>query len=225
MSPTQMTADSSLSASPASSRTIHLSSTSVIHSPLPRTPIRAETLQSAAESERSSPQFLTPTSHAPVIRIESPDRSNSTTSSFTPAVIGPGSPRYSSPRAESEVSDAARSTTYDVVAPPGSRVISPSGTSQRYRYSPMTSPFSEVHHPLSPHGLRSPSPVILSPVTQSSLHLRSEGDTETAVLSPSLRSGMFSPGFNFEDDPFEITSDLDDNMSDWESLDRRTPSP
>lgn len=61
-----------------------------------------------AITERLSPQFLTPTSHAPVIRIESPARSNSTTSSFTPAVIGPGSPRYSCPRAESEGSREER---------------------------------------------------------------------------------------------------------------------
>lgn len=59
---------------------------------------------------------------------------------------------------------------------------------------------------------------------ESSLHLRSEDESDLAILSPSLRSGMFSPGFDF-DNHFEITSDIDEEMSDWESFGRRTPSP
>lgn len=222
----QITADSSAPASPASTRTLRVSSPPIIHSPFPRTPIRTETLQSAAQSECTFTELPTPTSHSPCFGIGSPARSSSTASSFTPAVIGPGSPRYGSPRAESEVSDAARSTTYDIVSPPGSRVISPAGAAQQ-RYTPITSPFSDVQHPLSPQYIRSPSPVILSPAMYSSLHLPSEGDSETAILSPSLRSGMFSPGFNLEDDPFEISSEISDDsqLSDWDSLGRRTPSP
>ena len=83
-------------------------------------------------------------------------------------------------------------------------------------------------HPLSPSfGFnRSPSPVLLSP-PQSSLHLA--GDSDIAILSPSLRSAMFSPSMSSFDGHFEIDSSFDgsDDGSDssWDNVGDRTHSP
>lgn len=103
------------------------------------------------------------------------------------------------------------------------------------------SPFSDIHaidaqsplsHPLAPNYARSPSPVLLSP-PQSSLHLASESDF--AIFSPDLRSGMFSPDMSSvdEDDFADFSSSSDSESSagsgsdrnGWTSVGRRTPSP
>jgi len=225
ISPTQLTTDSSAPPSPAQTRVLHVSSPPIIHSPLPKTPIHRETLQSAVETQSELHEPFTPIWHTSRENSESPAaRSGSSTSSFTPAVIGPSSSMfgYDTSRTSSAGSDAGRSTTYDIMSASGSGVTSPSLLSPQMRESSVTSPFETLTHPLSPSFNRSPSPVILSPV-DSSLHLPSESDM--AILSPSLRSGMFSP--TLEDDPFEIASEIgsDDSLSGWESLGRKTPSP
>ncbi|KAF7791767.1 hypothetical protein EIP86_002791 [Pleurotus ostreatoroseus] len=164
-------------------------------------------------------------------------RSTSTASSFTPAVIGPrsatssdyGTPRTGSVRGYDDVLSLPSSAS-------GSRVTSPffdlrsTNQGQQQSLAPagdarsdVSSPFTDVHA-VSPQlytSARSPSPVMVSPSmgSQSSLHLQSESDM--AILSPSMRSAMFSPTVTAStmDDPFDDISDV----SGWESVGRRTP--
>ncbi len=162
--------------------------------------------------------------------------STSSASSFTPAVIGPRSTAGSS---DDERSRTGSVHPYDdVVSLPssasGSRMTSPffdvrSNASfnqgqphpQGHAGDPWSdagSPFTDIHA-VSPQlhtTARSPSPSIAS---QSSLHLRAESDM--AILSPGMRSGMFSPSVTAStiDDPFDDISDV----SSWASVGRRTP--
>lgn len=190
-------------AGPSLHRMTQLSSTPVIHSPLPRTPINPSRLQSTITAESLSLRHISPPNSRAILtpRVVSPAesstvRSASTASSFTPAVIGPSS----------------RSTTFQRATPL------------------VSSPFADGHHDdlLSPRfGFnRSPSPVLLSP-QDSSLHLVSESDM--AILSPSLRSAMFSPSLSSFDGHFEIDSSFDgsDDGSDdsWSNVRSRTHSP
>ncbi|KAI0337963.1 hypothetical protein BDW22DRAFT_1348821 [Trametopsis cervina] len=212
ISPTASSSTSSFLSSPAISEAPTLPATPVIHSPTPLVPVSANTLQSAVRSQSASPELHTaPTSPTLEAGLASPTvTASSSNSSFTPAVVGP---RSASSRSGSVISETGRSTTYDVVSPPRS-VASPP--------TPMRSPFSDIQHPLSPVFARSPSPhEIRSPGVDSFINLPSESDF--AILSPSLRSGMFSPSI---DDPFEIASEIgSDDLSAWESVGHRTPSP
>ncbi|KIP03079.1 hypothetical protein PHLGIDRAFT_16121 [Phlebiopsis gigantea 11061_1 CR5-6] len=218
----------------------------VIHSPMPRTPFNPSRLQTSIAADTPSPQLINPAGRHVVAtpRIVSPAvtetytaRSASTASSFTPVVIGPSS-HSSSPR--QALSDFARSPTLSSPSPPRSPFVrvatspaianAPVQASQRV-VSPLSasSPFMEVDtHPLSPSfGFnRSPSPILLSP-QQSSMHLT--GDSDFAILSPSLRSAMFSPSMSSFDGHFEIDSSFDgsDDGSDgsWNNVGDRTHSP
>ena len=62
------------------------------------------------------------------------------------------------------------------------------------------------------------SPFVLSPRIDSDFEF---SDTSDGMLSPSLRSGMFSPSL-VDEDPFEVGS-VHESESSWGSLGRRTP--
>jgi hypothetical protein len=211
--------------------------------------LQSSIVTDASSLDMTSPTSAVPSARFLPVRssgITSPSdtattRSTSTASSFTPVVVGPASPaasaRYGTPVTDiSALSDVARSPTLDAASPPHSRVVSPfvavPDRSVSAAMSPFVdavhsppvhalsplSPFADVH-PLSPRFNRSPSPVLLSP-QDSSLHLPSESDM--AILSPSLRSGMFSPGGGSD---FDIESLDGSELDDWSSAGRRTPSP
>lgn len=196
-----------------------------IHSPSPQ---MAETSENSYATARSQPSFISPNLPTPVSnrsvassRTTSPigahtERSTSSMSSFTPAVIGPQSPSptYASPRFTSveTLSDGGRSdgrhSRLDVVSIPSSQI---------------NSPFSDIHsvHTANVDG---PSPLLLSPTSVISDF--EMPDSDFGMLSPSLRSGMFSPSLIHEEDPFEVGSNNgSDGLSSWASVGRRTPEP
>ena len=221
-------------------RSVTLSSGPALrNSPSPRTAApKTSRPPSALRARAVSPGLPTPVSRSPASsRATSPTDSQmyhsaSSASSFTPAVVGPlrvedGSSRSSSRTASSidVLSDAGRST--------GTR----SGSGSRVG-SRVTSPFSEIRAPqVLPSPLRqnapppappsnhSDSPLILSPSVGSDFSLPSDTDEglEHMMLSPSLRSGMFSPSVDLaremHDDPFEVGSETES----WDSFGRRTP--
>ena len=198
---------------------------SVIHSPMPRTPIDPSRLQSSIKVGSPSPRLTSPTSnlHVPTPRVASPAESSTTTSSFTPAVIGP-----SSPVGDREIyyhGDVARSPTLSTYSLPRSEVVSPFGRDELSSPSQrsISSPFTDVSFNPRVGFNRSPSPVFLSP-SQSTLHIGPESDT--ATWSPSLRTAMFSPSMSSFDGHFEIDSSFDgsDDGSDssWSNVGNRT---
>lgn len=193
------------------------SSPPIIRNPLPQTPLNAQALESAAAN--ILPRVSTPMSSWSLSRIQSPTTDiSSSTSSFTPAVIGPRSPSSAS-RTGSPDSNAGRSTTYDIVSPSVSRVISPALSPSPHR-SPVRSPFVEVDHPFTT--FRSPSPELLfnwSPSPEFISPLASPPNE--AVLSP--RSDIV----DLSQDPFETGSDGSDfsDISDWSDPESRIPSP
>ncbi|KAI0089360.1 hypothetical protein BDY19DRAFT_993566 [Irpex rosettiformis] len=196
--------------------TINIRTPPAIQTPLPRHPVRAETLHAAIEDQGHLPTPQTTPSPPGTRLLYSPAGSDSTQSSFTPAVIGPRSGN------SSPFSDGGRSATFDIVSPPPrSPIVSPPAVVNEQILSPATSPFSHVPHPLSPSfNVRSPSPEIVSPPNiMSPLHIPSESDF--AILSPELRSGMFS---DTDSDPFDGSDIGTDDMSAWESVGDRTPS-
>ncbi|PSR83454.1 hypothetical protein PHLCEN_2v5726 [Hermanssonia centrifuga] len=221
ISPTQLTdssAPSSPSAGPSRPRIINSSAPPVVHSPLPKAPvsfIRQSSTRYEPPAARSrmlpsppvSSRTVSSASSARALSPHNPElsHSGSSASSFTPAVIGPRSvsSRYGTPRT---VSDAGRSGDDDVMSLPDSRI---------------TSPFSDLHAVSPELYNRSPSPVILSPGVQSPLIVPSVSDM--AILSPSLRSGMFSPTISYVDDGFDIDSVDGSEISSWASVGRRTP--
>ena len=93
--------------------------------------------------------------------------------------------------------------------------------------SRVTSPFSDIHAVQSAHhSTRSDgtSPLVLSPGSVFSDF--EMPDSDFGMLSPSLRSGMFSPSVVQEEDPFEVGSTHEsDDLSSWASAGRRTPEP
>ncbi|KAI0690267.1 hypothetical protein BC835DRAFT_1365426 [Cytidiella melzeri] len=209
ISPSTRTPSTTSPSSPVATEFRDLSTPPTIYSPLPRIPVRADTLQSALQSQSTSPAQLPSGFGSPTAS------SDSTQSSFTPAVIGPRSSR-SNFRGTSAFSDGGRSTTYDAVSPPRSHGVSPLVAAADQPYSLATSPFSDIQHPLSPN--------FASPRMSPDSPLFAASESDFAVLSPSLRSGMFSPALNFED-AFEISDIGSDDLSAWESVGRRTPSP
>ncbi|KAI0796434.1 hypothetical protein BC629DRAFT_1505586 [Irpex lacteus] len=226
ISPTTMTPSTTAPSSPPPEET-RLRTPPAIQTPLPRHPLRAEALHAAIEHHQTSlptPQTTPGPSPPPPRQLYSPSASSdSTQSSFTPAVIGP--------RSDTAFSDGGRSTTFDIVSPPPrSPFTSPpivvNNNSHRDIPSPVTSPFAHIHHPLSPsYVVRPPSPQravsprMLNSPPISSLHVPSESDF--AILSPDLRSGMFSDtDSSFGGSDLELESE----MSAWESVGDRTPN-
>ncbi|KAL4245843.1 hypothetical protein ABKN59_001598 [Abortiporus biennis] len=189
--------------------------------PLSPTQVTTDYSGSSAVSQSSRSPRSTPRSPAPlsnVSRTYSPpispndqlNRSVSSTSSFTPAVLGPQSPTSMVGSTHSEHFSDARSALA-VDSQPPSRAMSP---------------FSDIHAASTATYNNSSavtSPFILSPSIGSDFELPS--DSEEAVLSPSLRSGMFSPSLVNAEDPFEVGSvQGSDDVSSWASVDgRRTP--
>ncbi|KAI0782572.1 hypothetical protein C8Q75DRAFT_811660 [Abortiporus biennis] len=215
LSPTQVTTDySGSSAVSQSSR----SPRSTPRSPAPRE-IHTSEMRQTSKSDTPvfvSPRPLTPVSNVsrtyspPISPNDQLNRSVSSTSSFTPAVLGPQSPTSMVGSTHSEHFSDARSALA-VDSQPPSRAMSP---------------FSDIHAASTATYNNSSavtSPFILSPSIGSDFELPSDG--EEAVLSPSLRSGMFSPSLVNAEDPFEVGSvQGSDDVSSWASVDgRRTP--
>lgn len=186
----------------------------------PRTTVLQEEMQH--EAAKPLPVVLSPRLPTPIsnlspasTRATSPinsqlDHSVSSMSSFAPAVVGPRSSEsiYGSPRshATDALSDAGHSDL-NMPSNPTSRVASP---------------FSDMHMP-SISAVQSnhsgvTSPFVLSPRIDSDFEF---SDTSDGMLSPSLRSGMFSPSL-VDEDPFEVGS-VHESESSWGSLGRRTP--
>ncbi|THH29874.1 hypothetical protein EUX98_g4303 [Antrodiella citrinella] len=249
MAPTQVVFDSSdtessqsftSARSPAArTRSVSPPPAPAVVNPSPRQPASAGFVSPSIRPSQSilpmSPRLPTPISNVSQAssRATSPTNSQlyhsaSSASSFTPAVIGPYSASSRNGSSIDAMSDAGRSARSNQ----GSRV---------------TSPFSDIHavqairSPGSPFVAVSPngcsgtafsdvsSPLILSPNIGSDYSLPSDTEEglEGMVLSPSLRSGMFSPsvdlGREMHDDPFEVGSVHGSETDSWDSFGRRTP--
>ncbi|KAH8092469.1 hypothetical protein BXZ70DRAFT_455082 [Cristinia sonorae] len=217
-------------------------SRSAIASPSPRqaTLKRSETpsVPPAHPTPPLSPRLPTPVSNRSVAssRATSPTNSQmyhsaSSASSFTPVAIGPlNEDRVYTARSRTASSiDAMSDAGRSVPSAPGSRVTSPFSdyhAVQPSQYQPMQSPnMRSVSSASATVHSNTSSPLILSPNIGSDFSLPSDTDEglEHMMLSPSLRSGMFSPSVDLardiHDDPFEVGSETES----WDSFGRRTP--
>jgi hypothetical protein len=212
MTPSSLTSPShSSSFSPPIPDNITQPSYPTIISPTPRNPVHADVLQATMLPQPQSPNLRPLHASFPELqpfeaRLHSPSAcSDFTQSSITSAVIDPSSSFTS--RTRTARSDEGRSTTYDFVT--GSDNETQLSTSR-----PM-SPFSDIHQPRSPLETH-----------QELQSLRSDSDGDFAILSPSLRSGMFSPPVNLDDDPFGDDDSIgSEDFVAWDDIDPRTPSP
>ncbi|TCD62962.1 hypothetical protein EIP91_006193 [Steccherinum ochraceum] len=230
------------------SRSISTQTADEIATPSPRTAASHLSRGSSIAQRARSPTMRSSPGPAPALptpvsnmspsssRATSPTNSQmyhsaSSASSFTPAVIGPTSRASSrTPSSLDAMSDVARSNPASRVTSPFSDIHAASAARSR---SPSQPSFSPAIRAVSPHAhfaesatvlSDTSSPLILSPEIGSDYSLPSDPDELAGmILSPSLRSGMFSPSVDLaremQEDPFEVGSETES----WDSFGRRTP--